>query len=302
MNSTLIDEFVRYLERKNYSNHTIDSYIRDINTLSSFIESEGFGSLTDANDALARFFLGFLYEKSYSRRTIARKISSARTFYSYLRNESYIDNNPFDTLTIPKLEKKNPRFIYETEIDNLFKGIDTSSAKGKRDFAILETLYGCGLRVSELCGLTLKDLDFYQNLILVHGKGSKDRFVPIHSNVVDSINDYLNYSRTEFLARSENFNEEKLFVNFKGTALTPRGVRVILNSIIEKSSENIKLSPHMLRHSFATHLLNNGADLRSVQELLGHSHLSSTQIYTQVSKETLKESYMAQHPRARKKE
>ncbi|XMB66807.1 tyrosine recombinase XerC [Mycoplasmatota bacterium zrk1] len=298
----LIDNFIRYLESKNYSTHTIDNYIRDINVLTDFIQSEGFGELTDANEALARFYLGFLFEKDYSRRSIARKISSARTFFAYLRKEAYIDNNPFDSVKIPKQEKKNPRFIYESEISSLFDGINKEKAKGKRDYAILEMLYGCGLRVSELCGLKIKDLDFYQNLILVHGKGNKDRYVPMHSNVVESVKDYLDNARTEFLLRSENYSEEKLFVNYKGTSLTSRGVRVILNDIIEKSSENIKLSPHMLRHSFATHLLNNGADLRSVQELLGHEHLSSTQIYTQVSKDKLKESYMAHHPRARKKE
>lgn len=297
-----IDKFIDYLNRKNYSKHTIDNYVRDIEVLEDFLKSEGFGDLLEINDTLARYFMSFLYEKDYSRKSIARKISSARSFYNYFQAEGEINRNPFNALTIPKIDKKNPRFIYESEIENLFKSINNSNAKGKRDLAILEVLYGCGLRVSELCDIKVQDVDFYQGLILVHGKGNKDRYVPIHKNIEDAIQDYLDFGRTEFLIRSGNTSEEKLFVNFKGGALTPRGVRVILNDIIESSSETFKLSPHMLRHSFATHLLNNGADLRSVQELLGHSHLSSTQIYTQVSKEKLKESYLAHHPRARKKE
>ncbi|XMB85652.1 tyrosine recombinase XerC [Mycoplasmatota bacterium WC44] len=300
--NNIVDDFVLYLENKNYSYHTIENYIRDINVLIDFLKSEGLGNLTEVNSTLARYFISFLHEKDYSNKSIARKISSARTIFKYMRNEGFIDSNPFDTVKVPKIEKKNPKFIYENEIIGLFDSIDISKAKGKRDKAILEVLYGCGLRVSELCELKIKDVDFYQNLILVHGKGKKDRYVPIHNNIIESVKDYLNNGRTEFLMRSENYLIEDLFVNFKGNSLTPRGVRVILNDIIEKSSETIKLSPHMLRHSFATHLLNNGADLRSVQELLGHSHLSSTQIYTQVSKEKLKESYMAHHPRARKKD
>ena len=184
--------------------------------------------------------------------------------------------------------------------ESLFKSIDTSKPLGKRNLLIMEFLYGTGVRVSELCGIELGDIDYSQGLVLIHGKGSKDRYVPLHDNLVDLLREYIIMTREEFYRRSDK-KTNHLFLNFKGTPLTPRGVRMVVNKVIDDSKESIKISPHTLRHTFATHLLNNGADLRSVQELLGHSHLSSTQIYTQVTKEKLKENYLKAHPRAKRK-
>jgi integrase/recombinase XerC len=163
-------------------------------------------------------------------------------------------------------------------------------------------LYGSGLRVSELCNLKVKDIDFGNELVLVFGKGHKNRYVPLNKVTIKAIHNYLALSRPTLALKNETEVSDKLFLNHRGGDLTTRGVRVILNNIIEKTSENFKISPHMLRHTFATHLLDGGADLRSVQEMLGHVHLSSTQIYTHVSREQLKAAYMEHHPRARKKE
>jgi len=302
--SELIDLFMEYLDATNYSKHTITSYSTDTMSLVNFLMSEGLGNLEDVTDTLARYYIGYLSDNNYSNKSIGRKISSARKLYDYLKDNGHVSHNPFKALIIPKQEKKNPRFIYENEIKQMFDSIDVSTAKGIRDFAILEIMYGCGLRVSELCSMKMVDVDYSQNMILVHGKGNKDRYIPIHNKIVKAVKAYEKFSRSEFLLRSEDYFQEILFLNFKGTPLTDRGVRKILNGIIENTNVEgtMSITPHMLRHSFATHLLNNGADLRVVQELLGHSHLSSTQIYTHVSKEKLKSEYMKKHPRSRKRE
>ncbi len=303
-NSEVIDQFTEYLESVNKSQHTINSYTNDALNLIDFLNQEGLGELMNISDTLARYYIGFLSDKNYTNKTIARKISSARTLFDFMKKNNMVQSNPFKTVIIPKQAKKNPVFVYENEIEELFNHIDSSNAKGIRDLAILETLYGCGLRVSELCKLKMVDVDYSQNLILVHGKGSKDRYVPMHRKVVEAIKNYEKFSRSELLLRSENYEESILFLNYRGTPLSSRGVRKIINTIIENAGQsgNLNITPHTLRHSFATHLLNNGADLRSVQELLGHEHLSSTQIYTHVSKEKLKSEYMKKHPRSRKKE
>ena len=299
-NQELITIFKMYLEsEKQYSENTSISYIDDLYTLVHFLDREKFGSLLDVTSRIARFYTATLHEK-YAPSSIARKISSIRSFYNFLCREELSTENPFLDVELPKKEKRLPKFIYPEEIDLLFKSIDTSTPLGKRDQLILEFLYGTGIRVGELCSIKLKDLDFYQDLVIIHGKGSKDRLVPFHNLLSKRIKDYILTTRQEFLKRSSDKENQSLLLNFKGTSLTTRGVRLIINRIISKSSETFNLTPHQLRHSFATHLLNNGADLRSVQELLGHSHLSSTQIYTGVTKEKLKKSYMDSHPRARR--
>jgi integrase/recombinase XerC len=214
-----------------------------------------------------------------------------------LEREEMIDENPFIDVELPKQEKKLPKFIYPEEIEKVFQSIDQSTILGKRNYMILEFLYGTGVRVSELCNITLKDISMFDHTVIIHGKGRKDRIIPLHNRLVEGLNDYLLITRKELLKGQEN---QFLFLNNKSTELTTRGVRMIVNKIIFESGESLKVSPHTLRHTFATHLLNNGADLRSVQELLGHAHLSSTQIYTKVSKEKLKESYLNAHPRAKR--
>jgi integrase/recombinase XerC len=298
-NTEVINIFKEYLEsERNYSEHTVKSYIDDIYSLIHFLDNEQFGDVLTVSPRIARFYVATLHE-NYSPTSIARKISSLRSFYNFLNKETLIKDNPFSDTELPKKEKRLPKFIYPEEISNLLESINTDKPIGKRDKLILEFLYGTGVRVSELCNIKLSDIDYSQGLVLIHGKGSKDRYVPLHSDLIELIREYIILVREEFQKRSET-SSKHLFLNFKGTNLTPRGVRLIVNKIINNSEETLKISPHTLRHTFATHLLNNGADLRSVQELLGHSHLSSTQIYTKVTKEKLKENYMAAHPRAKK--
>jgi integrase/recombinase XerC len=299
-NIETINIFKSYLEdEKSYSKNTSISYIDDIYSLIHFLDREEFGDLLTVSTRIARFYTASLHEK-YTPKSIARKISSLRSFYSFLTREEIMKENPFLNVELPKQEKKLPKFIYPEEIETLFDSINTSKPLGKRDKLILELLYGTGVRVSELCNIKIKDIDFYQDLILIHGKGSKDRYVPIHKSLSKQLKDYILTTRTEFLKRSQNQENDIVLLNFKGNSLTTRGVRLVIKRIIDNSDETFSLSPHKLRHSFATHLLDNGADLRSVQELLGHSSLSSTQIYTNVTKEKLKSSYMDAHPRAKR--
>lgn len=299
-NTEVIHMFREYLElEKGYSEHTVKSYLDDIYTLIHFLDNEQFGDVLTVSPRIARFYVASLHEH-YSPASISRKISSLRSLYNFINKEGLLKQNPFTDVELPKKERKLPKFIYPEEIESLFQSISLDKPIGKRDKLILEFLYGTGVRVSELCNIKLHDIDYSQGLVLIHGKGSKDRYVPLHENLLEQLRDYVIMVREEFLKRSEE-KTKTLFLNFKGTSLTTRGVRLIINKIINNSEETIKISPHTLRHTFATHLLNNGADLRSVQELLGHSHLSSTQIYTKVTKEKLKESYMNAHPRAKKR-
>ena len=296
-NEEVIRQFSNYIEsEKHYSAHTLTSYLNDIQNLIHFLNKEQFGDLYTVSPRIARFYVATLHE-NYSPKSIARKISSVRTLFQFLTNDDVIKDNPFLDIDLPKKEKKLPKFIYPDEIDNLFNSIDTSTPLGKRNYLLLEFLYGTGVRVSELCAIKLNDIDYFQDLVLIHGKGGKDRYVPLHKRLIDEITDYVLTTRKELLKHGD---DKHLFLNHRGKGITTRGVRLIINQILLHSGESLKISPHTLRHTFATHLLNNGADLRSVQELLGHESLSSTQIYTKVSKDKLKESYMNAHPRARK--
>ena len=298
MNESLVEEFLQYLiTERQYSEHTATAYIGDLRTLENFLQRENLGTLIEVSPRIARFYIATLHE-IYTPRSIARKISSVRTFYDFLCTEGNIFENPFHIVDLPKKQNKLPRFIYPDEIEELLASIKTTTPLGKRNHLIIEFLYGTGVRVGELCAITLKDIDYFRDVLLIHGKGAKDRYVPLHLRLVEEITDYVLTTRKQLLKQKQN---KHLFLNYRGDALTPRGVRKILDQVLLSSALHLHLSPHTLRHTFATHLLNNGADLRSVQELLGHKNLSSTQIYTKVSKETLKESYMKAHPRAKKK-
>jgi integrase/recombinase XerC len=220
-----------------------------------------------------------------------------RSFYRFCTREGYCEINPFSEVSSPKLDKTLPKFLYVEEIEILFDSIDTNTILGARDYALLEFMYGTGVRVSELCSLTEKSIDFSDQTLKVFGKGHKERIVPISSKAKEALKNYLALGRMELLMRNEDNNPQELFLNHHGGPLTPRGVRVILNDIVDKTADTFKVSPHMLRHTFATSLLDGGADLRSVQEMLGHVNLSTTQIYTHVSKEKIKQAYMESHPR-----
>lgn len=299
---TLLDKYKRHLlEERKYSEHTVGSYWNDLLDYYNFLKSRNINFL-DISSITAREYAYHLVKKPLKPSSVNRKISSVRNFYRFLILEEHLEANPFDQIESIKTEQKLPRYIYSNDIEALFKSIDTNDYLGNRNYAILELLYGTGIRVSELCNIKLQDIDFYNDSILIAGKGGKERYVPMHEFVKDSLLNYINTSRKYLLSQGDQDDIDTLFINHRGGPLTTRGVRVILNNITDQAALNLQISPHMLRHSFATHLLDNGADLRSVQELLGHENLSTTQIYTHVSKEKLQESYMKYHPRAKKGE
>ena len=244
-----------------------------------------------------RVYLAFLNDQKYSRNTISRKIASLRSFYHYLLKHEKIKENPFSYVHLKKKQARLPRFFYEKEIELLFDSVNGTKPLDQRNRALLEVLYGSGLRVSECANLTLSVIDLDNSVMLIHGKGNKDRYVPIGSYAADAIQEFIQDGRKKLM---DHFGKEHdyLFINHRGEQITSTGIEYVLNQLIKKSSLTSDIHPHMLRHTFATHLLNNGADLRTVQELLGHANLSTTQIYTHVTKESLQKSYRSFHPRA----
>ncbi|MFD3445488.1 tyrosine recombinase XerC [Microbacteriaceae bacterium 4G12] len=294
----LLQLFVGYLQiERNYSKYTIASYFNDLEHFMDFMKREGIASFENIVYADVRLYLTLLHEEKLARRSVARKISSLRSLYRFLMREGYCKDNPFALASLPKKEGSIPKFLYEEELEQLFAASDLETPLGQRNQALLELLYGTGIRVSECCQLRLEDIDFAVGTILVNGKGNKQRYVPFGSYAQDALLLYIQDGRTKLMKKGKASLTD-LFLNAKGTHLTERGVRYILTEMIEKASLTMQLSPHMLRHTFATHMLNEGADLRTVQELLGHAHLSATQIYTHVSKERLRSVYNMHHPRA----
>ncbi|HAX74150.1 MAG TPA: tyrosine recombinase XerC [Firmicutes bacterium] len=285
---------------KAYSEHTIKNYQKDLDEWHIFCQNEAMDDMMAIEYGDVRNYLNHCYQNQLSRSSVSRKLSALRSFYQFLKKEDPGINNPFTMITTPKSGQTIPKFLYEEEMTALFESINQETTLGCRNYALLELLYGTGIRVSECCTLTLEQIDFEQGVILIHGKGGKDRYVPMGEFAQSALRQYLMKSRATLLAKS-NGDYKTVFLNHIGTPLTERGVRDILNRLTKMTAQHIKIAPHMLRHTFATHLLNNGADLRSVQELLGHEHLSSTQIYTHVSKEHLKRAYLSAHPRAKSK-
>lgn len=293
-----IDTFVEYLQiEKNASPYTVKYYRNDLEIFADFLQSEGISHIANVTYKDVRIFLTSLYEQELSRRSVSRKISTLRSFYRFLERERYVEGNPFVQLHLPKTSKPVPGFLYQEELDKLFEVNDITIPLGQRDQALLEMLYGTGIRVSECQNLRIQDIDFSIGTIFVRGKGRKERYVPFGSFAEIALETYLQEGRNKLLQKS-NSDTEFIFLNSHGGHLTTRGIRTILNKIVERASLTVHVHPHKLRHTFATHLLNEGADLRSVQELLGHESLSSTQIYTHVTKDHLREAYMKSHPRA----
>jgi integrase/recombinase XerC len=300
-----IDNFLVYLKvEKNASPRTVDSYQKDLfhglDFFSALVRKED-QSVTPADiDHLKfRHYLASLREAGLARTTIARRLAAWRSFYRYLFRENIVEENPMAKVMSPKLEKRLPRFLYEGEVKLLVESPDVRHPLGRRDRALLETLYAGGLRVNELVLLDLWDLDLGSGYVRVMGKRARERLVPIGSQAVGALREYLAQARPRLMANAtvKKVNNA-VFLNRWGERLSSRGIRKIINKYIDKVSLDKKVSPHTLRHSFATHLLNAGADLRSVQELLGHASLSSTQIYTHVTGERLKQVYRKAHPRA----
>lgn len=291
--------FENYLSvERNYSDYTVSNYIKDIKDFNEFLLEEGYDPILEQNsDRISRYYISRL-STIYAKTSINRKISSIRTFYRLMKERGIVKINPFEETQTIKKDKMLPHYLQKSEIEEMFNAIDTNKPLGMRDSVIMELLYGSGLRVSELCNLEYKDFDFSNRLVKVYGKGAKERYVPMSDKAIQAIDLFNSVGRPELLLLNKDKEKPKEFLlNKNGTGLTTRGVRVILNNIIEKTADTFKISPHMLRHTFATHLLDGGADLRSVQEMLGHVNLSTTQIYTHVSMEQTMKAYMEHHPR-----
>jgi integrase/recombinase XerC len=243
-----------------------------------------------------RRFLADLRDRGCSRATVARKLAAVRSFFKYLVRTSVLEASPATSIKTPKQEKRLPRFLHEDEVGKLLDEPGPRDAFPRRDKAMLETLYSTGLRVSELVGLDLRDLDMISGLICTRGKGRKERLMPLGSIALAAIQRYLEGERRRLVSADE---ANALFLNRDGRRLSARSVRRVVSRYIQRAGLPAATSPHTLRHTFATHLLDRGADLRSVQELLGHESLSTTQIYTHVSAERMREAYLRTHPRAR---
>lgn len=279
---------------RHFSDHTLKSYHDDIVQFNDFLYQESL-DLNDFEYKDARNYLSFLYSKNLKRTTVSRKISTLRTFYEYWMTQDESVVNPFVQLVHPKKEQYLPQFFYEEEMEALFKTVDTDSKKGMRDKVILELLYATGIRVSELVHIKTQDLDMKLPGVKVLGKGNKERFIPFGEFCKRSIERYLK----EFKPL-KHVDHDYLIVNMQGQPITERGVRYVLNDVVKRTSGVTNIHPHKLRHTFATHLLNQGADLRTVQSLLGHVNLSTTGKYTHVSNQQLRKVYLNAHPRAKK--
>ncbi|WP_425388530.1 tyrosine recombinase XerC [Bacillus solimangrovi] len=298
MQKEQIRSFIEYLQiEKNCSPYTLEFYEKDIDDFVRFMKQQELTSFAAVSHFTVRLYYTHLHEKKYARKTVARKISALRSFFRFLVREVEVEENPFIYAALPKNERQLPKFLYMEELEQLFSVCDLSTPSGQRDQAILEMLYATGMRISECCALRISDVDFFVGTVLVKGKGRKERYIPFGSFAEQALHRYIDQGRRNFLQKASD-EHNFLFVNSRGKRLTERGIRYILSKLVEKASLTIKVSPHMLRHTFATHLLNEGADLRSVQELLGHEHLSTTQTYTHVTKEHLQKVYMNHHPRA----
>ena len=287
-----IISFINYLKDKDYSQNTVLSYEKDLDLFCEYAKN---CDVAKVDYSFIRSYLQFLHNQNYTAKTISRHISSLKSFFKYLTKMDIIKENPCLLVTNPKIEKKLPNYINYQDLEVLFSIPDCSSPLGLRNRLILELLYSCGVRVSELVNIKLSDIDFSNNRILILGKGSKERYVLYGKICQDLLNDYIDNSRPLL-----NKNSEYLLLNKFGNKITDRAIRMIIDDIVKKSSLKLNISPHTLRHTFATHLLNEGADLKIVQELLGHENISTTGIYTHVSNEHLRKVYLDAHPRAKK--
>ena len=293
-------EFLDYLRyQKNYTSATLDSYQRDIDKFQSFLDREAILFDDVEQKDIDNFLFTEIYENHVSHRSCKRRISCLRGYYAFLKRNGYVNGNPFIGATSPKAEVKYPKALYLYQVNALL------SANGKRsddlasrDQAILELLYSSGLRASELVSLTYRQFDFRVRSIRVHGKGNKTRIVPFSKSAATALEAYYRNLRPSLLAKSKkDIKSDKYFLNDRGDGLTVRGLEYILRAVEEKTGMYLGLHPHELRHTFATHLLENGADLRLIQELLGHETIDTTQVYTHISSEKMKEQYKRFFPK-----
>lgn len=297
-----MEELIReYLETmratKGIAARTLVAYETDLAQFRRFLASRGVTGPGDVTHLAVREFLARLKEEGFARSSIGRKVVAIRSFFRYLCRSGLLDQNPLAGVATPRRERRLPRFLYPHEVELLLAAPGSATALAKRDLAILESLYATGIRLSELVGLDLDDVDFSLGCVRVMGKGARERIVPMGRPALAACQDYLRSARPVLLGRGDG-RERAFFLNYRGGRLSGRSVQRILARCLERVAIARRLSPHALRHSFATHMLENGADLRVVQELLGHVNVSTTQIYTHVSKERLKRVYERAHPRA----
>lgn len=286
----LVEEFLRYLLiDKGYSNNTIESYKRDLYKFLEYNKNKGINDVTNKD---LKEYIKFLNEENLNEKSISRNISCLKSFYKFLVIDKKIKNNPSEILFIPKIKKSLPNILTEEEIIKLLD-INLTDNFSYRNKAMLELMYGTGLRVSELVNLKLQDVDLTEEVVRAFGKGSKERIIPLGEFASFALKEYINKYRGDMLKK---YNNEYLFLNNHGNKMTRQGFFKIIKTLADEKGINKPLSPHTLRHSFASHMLKYGADLRTIQELLGHSDISTTQIYTHITNEKLKENYKEFHP------
>lgn len=299
MNETskqLLQEFKLYIEvERNFSKHTVVAYSSDILSFLIWLNER---SVKDVTYSIIREYLLYIQQFNYSKTTTSRKIASLRTFYRFLYRERIIETNPAVGVHSPKRGKTLPEFLTEKEIEQVLNNIKMESPAGYRNRTILELLYATGMRVSELSNLNFENLNLDENEIKVFGKGSKERIVLVSERAKKFLETYIKTVRYLIFKNEKHNSDDAVFINKTGYRLQPQSIRLAIKEVVEKIELPKHVTPHVFRHSFATKLLENGADLRIVQELLGHSSISNTQIYTHVSTERLKQSYNISHPRA----
>jgi tyrosine recombinase XerC len=295
--SLFVDRFLGYLDgERGCSPQTLRAYAADLVQFLGFAAPESDFDPAAISTVQMRHYMAQLRQSGAARTTIARKLASLRSFYRYLMREGVVNDNPAANLTLPRREKRLPIFLDEAEVERLLQAPGLADAAGRRDRAILEMLYSTGMRIGELAAVSLEDVDLLGEVVKAKGKGKKERLVPLGRPALEALRDYL--AIRPALGGGHSVNRRALFVNKGGGRLSDRGVRRIFDKHARLAGLGDRACPHTLRHSFATHMLNRGADLRSVQELLGHASLASTQIYTHVTMERLKAVYDKAHPRA----
>lgn len=291
----MIEEFINYLKyERNFSKHTLLNYEKDLISFNDFLVSNNL-TFKNVDYGGIRRYIQKLYSENYSTATISRRISTLKSFYKYLTLEKKYTNNPMTLISCPKKDKKLPNYLNYKDLEKLFDTVDTTSY-GQRNILILEMLYSTGVRISELVNIKINDINFSERKILVFGKGSKEREVFYGSRCEEYLEKYLEDGRKKIMKEETEY----LYLNDNGKPITDDYVRKIIKKIVKDSGLNINVTPHTLRHTFATHMLDEGADLKTVSDLLGHENLSTTTIYTHVSNEHLRNVYLNNHPRAKK--
>jgi len=288
-------EFLEMLEfEKKYSSHTVLNYRNDLYGFYEYIKEQNQSSYKKIDYSVIRGYLGVLYHKKYSNKTISRHISSLRSFFKFLYKNNHIDNNPMTLISNPKAEKKLPKYLTYRDLETILSVPNQDTDKGARDALILELLYSTGIRVSELVNIQMKSIDMSRREINVLGKGNKERIVLFGERCLSIMENYVNKHRFNINTKKSDY----LILSVRGNKINDREIRKIIDKTVEEAGLKLQISPHVLRHTFATHMLNEGADLKTVQQLLGHESLSTTTIYTHTSNERLRKVYLDAHPRA----